>query len=182
MTERACLCRGHGRQVAACRFVNPYFERCLLHWFCMRDGIRKVRNPWRAYALFFGDVLMGAKRRLLFDCVIGSVFACRLECVVGRDGFDRSGKHLMESTARSMPRSGQCRKLGFCCSTLRILDTEASRNCGNSLNEIKSSLSLVHSQSPCLEILLTSIHEIPLSRMVNSIRMLWDERFPSYRR
>jgi hypothetical protein len=88
----------------------------------------------------------------------------------------------MDSTARSMPRSGQWRKVGFCCSTLRIFDTEASRNCGNSLNEIKSSLSLVPSQSPCLEILVTSTHNLALSRMMNAIRMLWDERFPSYRR
>jgi hypothetical protein len=128
-----------------------------------------------------GHVLRGPDRRSLFGWVMGSVFAGRLEPVVGRDGFDRRGKHLMDSTARSMPRSGQWRKVGFCCSTLRIFDTEASRNCGNSLNEIKSSLSLVHSQSPCLDILLTSIREIPLSRMMNAIRMLWDERLPSYR-
>jgi hypothetical protein len=46
------------------------------------------------YAL--GDVLMGAERRPRFGCAMGSVFACRLEGVVGRDIGDRSGKHLTD--------------------------------------------------------------------------------------
>lgn len=97
-------------------------------FFSMANGIRKVRNPGKTHALFFGRRLTGAVGRLLFDRMLGPVFACRQARVVGRDGFDGSGKHLTDSTARSMPRSGQCRKSGFGCSTLIIFDTEASKN------------------------------------------------------
>lgn len=73
-----------------------------------------------------GHVLRGLDRRLLFDCVIGSVFACRLERVVGCDVCDWSGKHMTDSTARSIARSGQCRQLGVRCSTFMSFRTEAS--------------------------------------------------------
>ena len=112
---------------------------------------------------------MGAERGSLFDCVVGPAFVRRPERAVWRDFLDASGKHRMDSTARSISSSGQRKRWELGCSTFMIFDTDASKNRGNSLKEIKCSWSLVTNQSPYLLMFVTSTLGKPLPWVMDVI-------------
>lgn len=111
------------------RFATPCFELCLLHRPLpdQRD-LGKCGVLGTLVRCSLGDILVEAERRRLFDCVIGCVFVCRLECVSGRGSLDMSGKHLTDSRVRSMSSSGQRRYSGVGCSIFMSFRTEVSSN------------------------------------------------------
>jgi hypothetical protein len=68
--------------------------------------------------------------------------------------------YSIDSTARSMSRSGQYRWWGLGIWTFAICRTAASRNHGNSLNGTNISRSPMNSQNPWGETLVTSTGEV----------------------
>src|ERR1700730_7898311 len=81
----------------------------------------------------------------------------------------------MESTARSMSRSGQYKWWGLGSWTFVISRTDASRNHGNWLKGTKSSRSPMNSQNPWGETLVTSAREVLGPSAADFIQVLLDQ-------
>src|SRR6266851_927263 len=81
----------------------------------------------------------------------------------------------MDSTARSMSRSGQYKWWGLGSRTFVISRTDASRNHGNWLNGTNSSRSPMNSQNPWGETLVTSAGEVPGPGVADFIQVLLDQ-------
>src|SRR5438128_10577349 len=80
----------------------------------------------------------------------------------------------MDSTARSISRSGQYKWCGLGSCTFAISRTDASRNQGNSFNARNNSRSPMNNQKPCGETLVTSTGEVLGPGAADFIEVLLD--------
>src|SRR6202035_1503778 len=81
----------------------------------------------------------------------------------------------MDSTARSISRSGQHKWWGLGSWTFAISRTDASRNHGNWLNGTNNSRSPMNSQNPWGETLVTSAGEVLGPGAADFIQVLLDQ-------
>src|SRR6202022_678050 len=123
-----------------------------------------------------GSQLAGSSGRLVGLTLDPDVFRA---IVSDSAAWIRKGEYFsgcsIESTARSMSRSGQYKWCELGSWTFAISRTDASRNHGNRLNGTNNSRSPIKSQNPWGETLVTSAREVLGPGAADFIQVLLDQ-------